>query len=423
MLYQRSPLPGRHEYFLDGALEAEEINSLAHAALTLLGDRQTISEIVDVPGTGLWLLRERWAICDRLDAYAHQIVGDLTREEQQSFAAFGLLREPHKLLGLAEVLANFNFEDETCGGALQPYRRWIRCKPDYSPTPRARRRLYAPAAIRRYVRLEGQSVPRACALAAGLRRLPAADPADAHLVSALLHEQREQHRDAYLEERLSFENEQRGRWHSLLTGGRGIGRQDRKAVQRAARFAAGVVGADQVSTFARGGAVRLCGREIDLQVARSRSIASVGHGALDVQVLDPKGTRLANLCVYFEKTPAIDQLAAIALHVQAGSEMEIMQTGNLFNVTADGANHPLTAGKLATRSADDRAIVDVEAAARRLRPTDHERRWIARETYWNQTSAIYYSAVEVQVWGRDARRLSSFKEALKAAGWRDDGRL
>lgn len=428
MLYQRTPLAGRHEYFLDCALEADEINAFAHAALTLLGDRQRIGAIVDVepPVERLRPLRDRWEICDRLDEYAQQLVSDLPLPEQRAFAAIGLLREPLKLFALAQFLAAFNFEDETRGGAARPFRRWWRCDDDYNPTPRARRRLYAPAAIRRYAKLEVQSVPRARTLAKGLRRLPTSEPAEAELITALLAEQRAQHREAYLAEKRTFEAEQRRRYGALMaTPGHitGIMHGHRRSVKRAARFAAGVVGARQVGAFSRGDAVMLRGAAVNIEVTRRRSIASAGHGAVDVRLLDPNGVGLANLCVYFEKTPALDQLAALALHVQAGEETAVIDAGNLFNVTADGANHPLIAERLAAKTVPDFAGAPGPRGGPWHRPTDHELKWIAQETYTNRTIGIYYDAVEVQVWGRDARRLEPFKKALEVKGRKVEERL
>ena len=400
MQFQRAPLPPDVEYFLDCANEEDAIGSFDHAVLTLLGDRKIVASIIDGPDVGRgW--RVRWNKCLLLDAYALELVADLPRHEQTAFAAVGMRWEPLHILRIAEYLIHFNFEDETSGGAGKDYLRYPRHDRNYDPTPGARRRLYAPSAIRRYAKREDQDIPHSRLLAAGLKRLPAPMPADADLINELAQEQREAYKATYLAARAKFEAEQKARWTKLHGDA-----FDRRAVQRATRFCSNLIGVDKVSAFARGQAVALQGQGIIIEVARNRSIGTMGHGALDVRLCADDGTRLANICVYFDKTPAIDQLAAIAMHVGAGDDAAVIETGNLFNITKAGTNHPVVLARMSKKSAE---------FPRPIQQSDRELQKSAMERYKDDVIAIYIRAVRDQIWGREARRLDPFIDAMAEA--------
>jgi hypothetical protein len=187
MLYQRTPLPADIDYFLDGALDCDEISALCFNAITLLGDRKIVPSIIDAePLNDRRLsLRNRRERALALDDYAHQLVSDLATHEQAAFYASGMLREPLKLYGLAEWLCSWNHEDETIGGCGKPYLDRTRHDKNYDPTPRVRRRLYSPSSIRRYVKLEPQCIPYARRLAEPLSRLPIGKPEEAQLIIRL----------------------------------------------------------------------------------------------------------------------------------------------------------------------------------------------------------------------------------------------
>lgn len=411
MQYQRAPLAAEHEYFLDCACESDEINAFDHAVLTLLGDRAIVGQIMDDDAgrDGRRPLRFRIAKCLRLDAYAHEIVADLSPSDQRTFAAVGLQREPLRLHRLAEYLANFNFEDQTLGGAAMDFRRYRRCDRNFDPTPRARRHLYSPRSIGRYIKMEYDSLPSAERLAAGLRRLPVCAPDEVALVNDLLREQRESHRQEYAASRAAFLEEQRKRWG--FHGPR-IAPVQRRAVARAARFAAGLIGDRQVGSFARGEAITLPGQTFNLIVARRTSVAAAGHGALDVRLCATDGLPLASVCVYFDKTPALDQVAALAMHMNSGEESTVIRTGNLFAITAAGADHPVVKERLAQRAPidpEDQAAMD-RLLRHGLGQNDYDRKRAAVERYTTGTLGVYLNAVMTRVWGRDAGRLVTFSE-------------
>ena len=403
MLYQRDPLPPEVDYFLDAANEADEIGTFAHAALNLLGDRQVVKKIIDRIMPNGNYIRGRGQKCLDLDAYAHELVADLAPHEQRSFVACGMRWEPLHLVRIAEYLIHYNFEDTTRGGCALPYRRYRRHDDAYDPTPRARRKLYAPASIRRYVKAEDQSVPMSRTMAGRLRQLPAALPADSALVNDLRLEQREAYRVEYHAAKMRFEAEQRRKYGTYGS----VTPKDRKVARRAALFCAGLLGAEAVGAFARGEAIALPAQDYTLQVARSRSVASVGHGALDVRLCLPDGTRMANICVYFDGTPALDQLAAIAMHVRAGAAGEIIKTGNLFNISNEGASHPVVKERMARIPAFDAAAVE-RMMHRGVSQSEHDRQLAAMRRYQADVLPVYVRALRDHVWGRDAARLNPF---------------
>jgi hypothetical protein len=151
---------------------------------------------------------------------------------------------------------------------------------------------------------------------------------------------------------------------------------------------------------------------VSLEIARNRSVASTGHGALDVRLCTPDGTRLANICVYFDKTPALDQVAALALHLDAGEENAIIDTGNLFNVTPAGAEHALVIQRQTKRAMPEDQALAERLLRHGLTHSEHDLKRAAQDRYKADTIRIYFEAVRTQVWGRDAGRLEPFDKNL-----------
>ena len=111
----------------------------------------------------------------------------------------------------------------------------------------------------------------------------------------------------------------------------------------------------------------------------------LGHGGVILTAVDPNSKRkLANMCLYHDKTPALDQLTAIALAVSAGEEAEIMQTANLSRVTAAGRAHPL--------------VQQRGHGEARWRPRDDVAR--KNEAYWQDTRDVWTECIGVFVLGR-----------------------
>ena len=108
-----------------------------------------------------------------------------------------------------------------------------------------------------------------------------------------------------------------------------VRKQRRKVVTKALRLVDTILGRDAATLFVRGDELILEGRRFNFSVRR-KSLFAIGHGGLSISVTDKNHVLLVDLCFYFDETPAPDQLAALALHVKAGAEDEILKTANVI---------------------------------------------------------------------------------------------
>lgn len=152
-----------------------------------------------------------------------------------------------------------------------------------------------------------------------------------------------------------------------------------------------------------------------LEVCRRSSLADVGHGALEVRLLDPAGQRLAHVCVYFDRMPVLDQVAALAMLIATGDEASVIETGDLFAITSAGARHPLVTDRLAKNPPTTETS---RAPARGA----WEMKLAAQKRYLADTLPIYFDATVTLVWNRDKRLLAPFSEAVYAEAERLSGR-
>ncbi len=400
------------QYFLDCAAEGEEISGATHVALNLFGDRKAVMEIVDRDAGGFhW--KRRMVKCEELDAMAFAMIADAPDDIREALTAIALLSAFRRAESSAQVMSWWNFEDSVKGGCLQEYKKNRLCDEMYYPTKKVRRRLYAPSAIRRYVKqtetVHNGIVPYQRRQAARINALPwPASQAARHGIDHLHSEQRDAIRRANAKRiaETKFLNELAAK-RQAESGERlnGIARPTRRMLARAAAFAISLLGAATVSDFVHGKAVDIPGQHMTISVARSHSLAAIGHSALDITVKAPDGTPLCKLCFYIDKTPALDQLAAIAMFVQAGEENEIFGTGNIFAVTDSGKTHPLLAERLANKF-----NADPMEGARTV--SDFDLMHAASQNYEVDTVHLYLDALLTMTWGRrDATRLRRWAEA------------
>jgi hypothetical protein len=116
----------------------------------------------------------------------------------------------------------------------------------------------------------------------------------------------------------------------------------RRALGRAIDLADRLVGRDTVLTLLAGGGAKIEGVRYDYVCERRGSIVQQAADpeahpqALKVSIhRKGDGERLADGCVYFPATPAIDQLVAIALHVRdREEELALLSEANLLSRTA-----------------------------------------------------------------------------------------
>lgn len=389
---QQAPLPPDVEYFIDAALEHEELDACAALTLKFYAPRVALMNIIDMEykHDGPGYMRRRVRKCDDLTTLADDILCRLPMETRAPLAWAGVRHVKHWVGGTAHMMAWWAQEDMIRGGCSEPYKtarnraHW-RHIDAYTLMPSQRRRLYDRGWIRKYVyrsqdtaRLRHMGT-RTRARTRGLDWLSARDQSEQ--IAAMLEAQHENYRRT---------NERVIRQYAArrVTHQRALTKACRKVAAKAAATAERVIGRDNLNRWNTAQPVTITGSTIAFDVARSQSSTTMGHGGLILTAVDKDtGRKLANMCFYHEKTPALDQLTALALAVAAGEEAEIIATANLSNVTDLGARHPLIEGhKAASRE-------------RQWRPRDiaQER----NEDYWQATRPIWLEILGTSVLGQD----------------------
>lgn len=387
MTIQSAPFAPDVQWHLDCALEHGELDGGTHAALRLYALRSEVTDIIDdVPAIGHYLSDRpvplRLRIAARLADLADRLLADLPMERRGAVAWAGIQHLKIEVDSLAWCCATWAIEDEIKGGCLKPYIRrgmspWQR---RYEPSPKLRRRLHSHAWARRYVKTNDdcrrlrEKGTRALARLKGIDLTAVRSAGD-----VLAADMRAQH-EGYRRWNEHIVREMAARFQM-----KGVDRSQRRVLKRAASTAVALVGREPVSDFVAGRVVTLPGETINLEVGRIGSSAVLGHSGIHVTAVCPaSGARLADLCVYHEGTPALDQLTALSLAMRSGEEAEVLQTANLSRVTDAGRAHPLI---------QQRGIPE-----RVWRPRDEVRE--KNEAYWHETRKMWTDALGVFVLGR-----------------------
>lgn len=66
-----------------------------------------------------------------------------------------------------------------------------------------------------------------------------------------------------------------------------------------------------------------------------RSAKGRAHTPYDLSVLTKDDVFISKLCVYFNDTPVLDQLLAMALFVEAGEELKVLEKANFYGFSSD----------------------------------------------------------------------------------------
>ena len=103
----------------------------------------------------------------------------------------------------------------------------------------------------------------------------------------------------------------------------------RRAMARSFDLLKSVAGEPRAKAWLDGEEVAVAGRKFDFRL-RVSDVSRQSYGAVDVFVTDKNSVELAKLCVYVPDTPALDQVAAMVLHVISGNEDEIIRKGNVI---------------------------------------------------------------------------------------------
>ncbi|MCB1534881.1 MAG: hypothetical protein KDJ44_09185 [Rhodoblastus sp.] len=352
MQIRPQPLSDRAQYFLDGATDAEEMLGAAATWLALYGDRHFIETTVDnLPVQSPW--RARHAVALHLQREAFRDAMSASESYRNAFLSSASLSGRRVLGSAAEFYASWFYEDSVWGGCGRPFNRVARHSrrwgfKDPTPSPKAARRLRSRSAIRRYILEQHETIDARrltmADLAAGpimmderAARLLSREWESAVRVWRIAETARERIEQAHAAER------RRRGWGTATT----VPHDKRKPLLRAARTAGHIVGDEAVREFVAGRPVVLTGDRFLFRVERSGSIARSGHGALSISLVDATThARLAGLCLYFDGTPALDQLAALGLHLAAGEEADLVDAGNLYGIEPAGAAHPALGAKV-----------------------------------------------------------------------------
>ncbi len=415
---QAASLPPDVEYIIDGAVDEFSMDGPSHFVLRMWGDRKIIMGIVDQDERERLAMRS--SVADRLMDYADTIMAELTLNDRGTLACMGLAHTRHESALLAEILADWAISDLVEGGCMKEWNRPPRAGRDgTTPWKRDRRRLGSPAWIRRYVRSNDSSRRYRAMGARMIARLQGIPP---HLIIGDVTKF-----DALVQEARARRQIVQDQAWNRITEARAMGLLDdeidwrtvnpkpipkakrkayRKTILRAASQAGAIVGAAAVSSFAQGNPVRLAGERIDFDVATNGPIGGRGAHALNIDLLDKAGPRLGKLCLYFEDTPALDQLSALKLHLDSGLESELLTTGNLYEMTQAGCEHALlaqTRKAALARPAEGFVVVpglNEEFVRYSLR---HDERKARNATYWQETQALWRESLGTFVLGRWAK--------------------
>lgn len=346
-------------YVLDLCCEDDTIDSGASVALRLYGNRPIIRDIIaNTPVCVRDPYPWRQNISSRLTDYADGLIADLPRARRGELGAVAMIHLHHVRCSTATYQASAAISDMVEGGWCKSYNRPPRAKDRLTPYGKDWRRLTAPGWIRRYVKRDDESARLRRFASRVLVRL-----ADLPLdmirgdISSFQTEfdavrQRSRAREATfrvgMAAGLSFEeaadlSEGRSSKRLLVLARKAKAalRERRKVIKRAAGLAQAVVGREALAGFASGTGALIMGETAGFYVRPALSLTTVGHGALDIDVLSPEREVLGKLCFFINGTPAIDQLTAIGLHCAAGAEQDIIDIANVVSVTVSGAGHPL----------------------------------------------------------------------------------
>lgn len=223
--------------------------------------------------------------------------------------------------------------------------------PDGGLTKRVRRHLVAPAAIRRFVkrdRLCDRWRTKCKALIRRGREDLGSVPRDKYdNVRAWIDEERAGQRALHeeLQERIRAQigsgpvshGEYEAAYERAIGTRRLLDRKRHKALRGRRRAAwkgyqllSRLVSPETARMFLGGDCVTIEGQRFTFHIKKQHRASTMGHAGLQIELAERGGKVLSNLCLYWQDTPAIDQVAAIAMHVAAGEEDELIETGNLY---------------------------------------------------------------------------------------------
>jgi hypothetical protein len=393
-------LPHDTQYFLDGAVECGDITGAAYLALVLYADPDVLDQIIEstypLANPVPWRVR-----IAGIESYGLSFVHQCPIERKSVLTLHGMRSLTRSIKSLAETAASSYWHDATTGGHMQPFLRRKRVGRDSLPTKRVLGELRSPNRIRRYV--ESAWCDDIAVMRETFRQLTKIEfkysgfeawEAEGERIDQDLLAQRTYQRTLHDAAVAQMRNTFLGTTPKLVT--KAEQKTARKRARKAAELATMVLGQEAVQKFNASKDVVIEGAKLDVVVRRRGSVFSPsGHGALTVALADKDGSKLARLCVYQKDTPAHDQLVSLALHVRAGCEGDVINTGNLFAIEAKALDHPALVERLATQKDPDRPVGRINETAFEAACT----RYVA------DYSPVYREKIAAMVYGRGYAKL------------------
>lgn len=357
MELRKSPLPHDLQYVLDGGVEYGHITGGTHVACSLFGDIATMDRLHLSPHPGKRGWAATAAMCATIEDYGQFLIEKI---EDPALKAACLGSTTTSFLRALKEYGDFvcgaAYEDAIWGGSMEHrHNTWA------SHRGRIYKRLsykmrtddWVKRKVRRHHNESGYKhllhlrsfVPNP---------LPPATKDGFALLNVTLSDQRSRAAERSRQWILAHRNDPLPTDDTVVpkvtlkpAQMRALAKKrakERRSIIRAATIASAIVGASAVSAFARGEPVRLESDQLVMEVRLGSNLGRSGHGGVNVVLKNVADEYLASLCVY-QDLPALDQLASLALHVQAGEIDDVIHTGNVFNPSPTAFAHPALVGK------------------------------------------------------------------------------
>ena len=423
LLIRQSPLPGPVEYSIDGATEAAEIDACTSSTLRLYGDPATLEEIVGKPLTEAQIIerREMWArgqrpetvpraqIARHMMAHADDILVNLDERRRGALIYDGLRGVRFSISTMCEVYSNWALTDTIEGGSMERFKEANEIRLDRFGRPyrRTYRKLCSPSFIRRYIRHSRELDTMRVSTTVLLRRLNAVpvrcvrnDPEiwadmDAQLAAFVEHRKKQ----VAEEERIFWRN-------AIPADPRATPKADpkrRKILKRASAIASSVLGVAAVNALARGEKIKVDGPTLSIEMKKRGMLSDVGHGGLSVSLVDHSGVLLADLCIYQDSIPVIDQAVGFALMVQSGLEKEFVDEANIIRTTPSGEANPMVVERYKKSLAAN--IINTPLHMRGRWSYDQEREWSRK--YLAATRPVWVDVMTTALLGRSRKTVEA----------------
>lgn len=133
-------------------------------------------------------------------------------------------------------------------------------------------------------------------------------------------------------------------------------KEQRKIIKRSIKFAQKFLGTETTRLFLNRNVIRIDGENVIFEIVKSTSnSATTSHGGSTLRIFDKKNPSiyLGNICIYSKDVPLLDHVCSLIMHVKAGLEDEIMEKGNLYNLSDDALEHEYVSRFLRKREVID----------------------------------------------------------------------